>query len=121
MGKSIAQLKKERDILLRKARSQNDVSTLSREKVLEKRRLESEIRALKNPNSAKAKRFLISSSKTFGRFIKKRAIIAGDNLNRMSEEDERERKKKRQRMMKRKKLPKLRKKRKSSRGFTWES
>ena len=91
--KSLEQLKKERDSLvkrqnknLRKAAAKKSLDDLSRARDLEEKRVKAEIFALKNPRSLKAKKSLKKASGKFGNFIKKRAAIMSENISEAARE-----------------------------------
>lgn len=94
MGKSLEQLKKERDALLKKNIGRKSLENLSRKRALEKKQVEAEIRALKNPGSMQAKASLKNAGRILGGFIGKRARILSANINASLEAEERRAKKK---------------------------
>ncbi len=90
-NKSITQLTKERDRLLKKFDSVEDKLTSTRLQNQKKRKLESEIRALKHPRSTIAVRSFFNSARkatlSTGSFIKKRAKILDENLKKQEREE----------------------------------
>ena len=94
MVKTIEDLKKERDNLLRKksrtarwSAAKKSLEKLGSAKRLEEKKLKAEIRALKNPGSAEARKKLRSAGSKFGAFVKRRAAIVSENLNELSSEN----------------------------------
>ncbi len=90
--KSLEQLKRERNRLLRGSKARASLDSLSKARNLERKKISAEISALKRPGSLAAKKSLKSAAGKFGKFIKKRADIVTENLDRMAREDEREEK-----------------------------
>ena len=95
--KSLNQLKKERDKLLREVRDAQSKRKLKQSIDLEKKRLQKEIKALKNPGSTAAKKaflkFTKKSIKSTGNYLAKRARILNENLDEMARREEMARKK----------------------------
>ncbi len=112
--KSIAQLTKDRDKLVKKFDSVEDKLTSTRLQNQKRRKLESEIRALKHPRSTIAIRSFFNSARkataSTGSFIKKRAQILDENLKRQEREEQlrKNRKQKKGRTTKKKKTTKKR-------------
>ncbi len=116
MVKSLAQLKAERDRLVGK----NTKGQLSRQKALERKKLEAEINALKNPRVAAAKKGFLSASKRFGASIKRNAGRISDNITSFAQEEER-RIKKRKVASKKRSKPMKRKTSKRKNSLTWRN
>lgn len=91
MPQSLESLKKKRDGLLRKAKARKSLMDLSKVRELERKRIKAEIFALENPKSIKARKILRSTSGKVGRFLKKRASVISQNLERIAREDEKKR------------------------------
>lgn len=94
MVKSIATLKKERDRLLRGAKKKDAFASTQRAQNLERKKINAEIKALKNPGSVAARRSFLNASRKVGSFLSKRGAIINANLNRMAAEEARKSKKK---------------------------
>ena len=105
-GKSLSQLRKERNSLLRESDATKLKANKNRQDSIERVRLEREIRALKSPTirglkSARGsiRRAGTSAKKSLGplgkgtlKFLKKRASIITENINRIDEEEEKKKK-----------------------------
>jgi len=89
MVKSLEQLRKERDKLVRISNARASQDNLSQSRRLEGKKLKAEISVLKNPRSTAAKKSLRSAGKRFGSFITKKAKILGQNINAALEEEQR--------------------------------
>ncbi len=90
--KSLNQLKKERNKLLKVASTAQSKAKLKQSDAMERMRLEKEIKALRNPGSTHAKKaffdFTKKATRSTGRFLKERARIINENLDRKAREDE---------------------------------
>ncbi len=91
-NKSITQLKKERDRLVKSASTAQTKAKLKQANAMERKRLEKEIVALKNPASTRAKRaffdFTNKAARSTGNFLKARARILNENMDRQTREKE---------------------------------
>lgn len=116
--KSIAQLTKERDKLVKRFDSVEDKLTSTRLQNQKRRKLESEIRALKHPRSTIAIKSFFNSAKkatlSTGSFIKKRAKILDDNLQRQEREEQLRKRKAASPMNRKQKTTRKTKKKKTS-------
>ena len=63
MVKSLEDLKRERDALLRKGKAKASLQSLSTQRELERRKIQAELRALKNPRSIQARKIAINLSR----------------------------------------------------------
>ncbi len=105
-GKSLSQLRKERNSLLKKSDAEKLRANRNRQDSIEKARLEREIKALKSPTARRIKgargsirRAGTSAKKSLGplgkgtlKFLKKRASIITENINRIDEEEAKKKK-----------------------------
>ena len=83
MGKSLEQLKKDKEMLLKKAGLKTANLESLRARDAEKRKLKAEIFALKNPGSVRARSQLSSAVKSFGKSVRTRANIVAENAVRI--------------------------------------
>jgi len=79
---------------LRRAKSRESLESTARAKNLERKKINAEIRALKNPGSLAARKSFRNITRKAGSFLVKRGKIINDNLVRMAAEDARKSKKK---------------------------
>jgi len=96
MGKSLAQLKKEKAQLLKKLGLKKASLESIRKEEAEKRKLEAEIKALKNPGSAVARERAKKSAIKLGRFLKQTAGTVSNNAVRLRREREARKREERQ-------------------------
>ncbi len=108
-GKSLSQLRKERNGLLKKSDAEKLRANRNRQDSIEKARLEREIKALKNPTIRRIKsakgsigRAGTSVKKSLGplgkgtlKFLKKRSSIITENINRIDAEEKKKKRGKR--------------------------
>ncbi len=80
MVKSLKELRKERDELLRKANAKKSLDSLAMSRNIEGRKLEAEIKALKNPRSIQAVKTFKRLGKSFGRSILRGAANVSANI-----------------------------------------
>lgn len=88
--KSLSQLRKERDSLLKG----NKALMLKKTELLEREKLRAEIRALKNPGVKSFKKELGVIGRKAGKFIKRRSDIISENLARIEQEEKRKKRRK---------------------------
>lgn len=86
MVKSIKQLRAERDKLLTK-------STANKASLMERKKLELEIKALKNPRASDFKKDFSAFTRSAGVFLRKRGKIISANLDRINKEERASRRK----------------------------
>lgn len=87
MVKSISTLRKERDKLLKGSAAGKLKSNRVNEALMERRKLEQEIRLLKNPRLASAGKKFGKFAKATGKFLKERANIVTANIEREMREE----------------------------------
>lgn len=86
MVQSITQLKAERDRLLKRENAKKILIDTSRQRKLERDRLQAEIRALKNPGSQQAKTVAKNIARRSGSILFKNAVSLGRHLSKVAAE-----------------------------------
>lgn len=105
MAKTLSQLRKERNRLLKSSKARELTSNRKKAKDLERQRLKREITLLKNPKLTKAgaeiRKGLGRFSKSSAKFLKNRAEIISENVREMDRQERMEEMKKKSRSRKR--------------------
>lgn len=94
MVKSINELKEEKRRLLLRQKAEQVIIGVSNRKALERKRLQAEVNALKNPGSLQAKRVLKNITRRTGLILFKNAVALGRHLSKVSAEQNRPTRKK---------------------------
>lgn len=89
MVKSLEQLKKERNLLLRKANAKNSLIALSRQRDVERKKVRAEITALKHPGSVVAKEIAKRIAIKSGKKLLQGAFAIGRHLSEVAAEQDR--------------------------------
>lgn len=95
MTKSLEQLKKERNLLLRKANAKNSLQALSIQREVERRKVKAEITALRHPGSVVAKRTAKRIAIKSGRALFRGVFAIGKHLSEVAAEQNRPERKRR--------------------------
>ena len=85
MVKSLEDLKREREALLRKANARASLQSLSTQRELERKKIQAELRALKNPRSIQARRIAINFSRKVSIGVSKGGKILMRGINIIAE------------------------------------
>lgn len=86
MTKSLKQLRKEKKMLLQKSNAKMILMNNKKRDMLERMKLEAEIKALKNPGSVRAKKVAGSLGKRAGQLIIKGSLAIGRHVTQLARE-----------------------------------
>ncbi len=80
MVKSLGQLERERNILLRKANAKRSLQNLARQRAIKRRRIKAEINVLKNPKSIAARKTALKIGEKSVKVAFKGALLLGKHI-----------------------------------------